>query len=166
MDCPSPCITDTNIWIDLYRGGLLAKVFLLPYRFIVPDVIIAELDEPSGAYLLSLGLQEHGFSGEQISQVQALVRKHRGVSPNDLFALVLARELKATLLTGDQLLRKVAKKEGVSIRGTLWILDELVTHAIVTPRRAAEALKLMINSGRRLPHQECQARLRRWERGE
>jgi hypothetical protein len=33
---PLALVTDTNIWIDLEHGGLLALVFELPYQFLVP----------------------------------------------------------------------------------------------------------------------------------
>lgn len=166
MACPLPCVTDTNIWIDLHCGQLVAQIFELPYKFIAPDVIIAELDDPPGQSLVSLGLRQYRFSGEQVAQVQSLMTKYRGLSPKDLFALVLAKELKGILLTGDRLLRKAAEAEGITVHGTLWVLDTLVTRGIILPREAAAALRRMLSSGRRLPKQECQARLKRWERGE
>jgi predicted nucleic acid-binding protein len=144
----------------------VAQLFELPYKFIAPDVIVAELDDPPVQSLVSLGLQQYRFSGEQVAQVQSLVRKHRGSSPKDLFALVLAKELKGILLTGDRLLRKAAEAEGVTVHGTLWVLDTLITRGIILPREAAAALRRMLISGRRLPKQECQTRLKRWERGE
>lgn len=140
MVYPLPCITDTNIRIDLHRGQLLTQIFELPYELTAPDVIIAELDDPPGQFLISLGLQQRRFSGEQVAQVQILTRKYRGLSPKDLFALVLAKELRSFLLTGDQLLRKAVEAEGVTVHGTLWVLDKLITHRIILPREAAVAL--------------------------
>ncbi|MBC7345411.1 MAG: DUF3368 domain-containing protein [Clostridia bacterium] len=164
MTCPLPYVTDTNIWIDLHHGRLVAQLFELHYKFVAPDVIIAELDEPPGHFLLSLGLQQCSLSGEQVAQVESLAKKYRGPSPKDLFALVLAKDLKAILLTGDRLLCKAAEAEGVTVHGTLWILDMLITRRIILPREAAAALRKMLSSGSRLPEQECQARLKRWER--
>jgi hypothetical protein len=43
MTSPSVLITDTNIWIDLENGGILAEVFGLPYQFLKPDFAIREL---------------------------------------------------------------------------------------------------------------------------
>jgi len=82
---------------------------------------------------------------------------------NDLLALVLARALEATLLTGDRHLRRVAAQEGVDVHGTLWVLDEMVRLEVITPPQATQALERMLAQARRLPRAECQRRLRQWK---
>lgn len=159
---PSLCVVDANVLIDLHIGGLLGEVFLLPLRLVIPDVVIAELQEPDGERLTEYGLQSETLSGDQVLEVVSLRARHRQVSANDLFALVLARALKATLLTGDRHLRRVAVQEGVDVHGTLWVLDEMVRLRVVTPSQAAQALERMLAQTRRLPRSECQRRLRRW----
>jgi predicted nucleic acid-binding protein len=52
--------------------------------------------------LVEYGLESGELTGDQVSEVMALLARHRSVSANDLFALVLARVQKATLLTGDR----------------------------------------------------------------
>jgi predicted nucleic acid-binding protein len=95
-------------------------------------------------------------------EVVALRARYRRVSANDLFALVLARALGVTLLTGDRHLRKVAEQEGVEVHGTLSVLDEMVRLGVVAPAGAAEALERMLERGSRLPKAECRRRLRKW----
>lgn len=92
----------------------------------------------------------------------ALLARYRTVSANDLFALVLARMQKATLLTGDRHLTGVAGREGVATHGTLWVLDEMVCLGIIARGEAAQALEQMLERGSRLPQAECQQRLRQW----
>ena len=42
-------ISDANILIDMEEGGLLDLMFLLPYQFKVPDVVLdEELEEMAG----------------------------------------------------------------------------------------------------------------------
>lgn len=164
MDSPSVYVVDANILIDLYIGGLLREVFRLPIQLVTPDVIIAELQEPAGELLLEYGLQSRELSGDQVLEVLSLVARYRQVSTNDLFALVLARALQGTLLTGDRRLGGVAEQEGVLRHGTLWILDEMVEHSIVTSLQAARGLERMLSHRRRLPASECQKQLNRWRR--
>ena len=64
--------------------------------------------------------------------------------------------LGASLLTGDRHLRAAAEQEGVPVHGTLWLLDEMVRLAVVSPRLAAQALERMLERGSRLPLDECQ----------
>jgi predicted nucleic acid-binding protein len=161
-DSPPLYVVDTNILIDLHVGGLLREVFRLPCQLMAPDVIIAELQEPDGRQLIEYGLQSGELSGAQVQEVAWLVARHRRVSTNDLFALVLARAQRATLLTGDQHLSQVAEREGVAAHGTLWVLDEMVHLKVIAPFQAAQALEQMLSRGRRLPPAECHRRLRRW----
>ena len=161
-DSPPLCIVDANILIDLHVGGLLQELFCLPFRLAAPDVIIAELDEPDGEMLVGYGLESMELMGDQVLEVMALLTRYRSVSANDLFALVLARVQKATLLTGDRHLTGVADREGVTTHGTLWVLDEMVRLGIVAQAKAAQALEQMLGRGSRLPQAECQRRLRQW----
>ena len=159
---PPLCVVDANVLIDLHIGGLLGEVFLLPLRLVAPDVVIAELQEPNGEKLIEDGLQSETLSGDQVLEVVSLRARHRHVSANDLFALVLARALKATLVTGDRHLRQVAAQEGVEVHGTLWVLDEMVRLEVITPSQAAQALERMLAQERRLPRAEYKRRLRQW----
>ncbi len=36
----SPCVTDTNVWIDLDTAGLTDLIFRLPLSLQAPDVIV------------------------------------------------------------------------------------------------------------------------------
>ncbi len=80
-------------------------------------------------------------------------------SRQDLFALVLSREIEAILLTGDGSLREAAEREGVQVHGTIWLLDQMVEHEIIDKQERAASLKLMVESGSRLPWEEIKARL-------
>ena len=48
------------------------------------------------------------------------------------------------------------------MRGTLWVLGEMVRLGVITPSQAAQALERMLARGSRLPQAECQKRLRQW----
>ncbi|MFZ1040728.1 MAG: hypothetical protein WCA79_06415 [Anaerolineales bacterium] len=159
----SQLILDTNVLIDLHRGNVLNLFFRLPYRFVSPDVIIAELQEPSGESLISLGLQSGELSGERVLEVEMLSGHHANIAINDLFALVLAESLDAPLLTGDDRLRRLATRHNIPVHGTLWTLDEMVDKRTLKPVEASRALNNMLAGGSRLPSSECQQRLRTWE---
>ena len=113
VDYPLRCVVDTSLLIDLYIGKIMVDFFKLPFDFVAPDVIVSELHEPNGKQLMELGLQDRELTGDQILEVILLRKQYRQPSVNDLFALVLARILEATLLTNDGNLRKVAQQEGI-----------------------------------------------------
>ena len=163
-DSRSRYVVDANIFIDFHRGQLLGALFALPFAFLAPDVIVAELKAPDGQQLLGYGLRSVSLDGDAVAAVAALAQRHRAPSINDLFALILARIEKATLLTGDGAVRRLAESEGIAVHGTLWVLDELVRREIVMPKQAVRGLERMLAAGSRLPAAECQRRMQRWGR--
>lgn len=88
-----------------------------------------------------------------------LAERYARPSREDLFALVLIREMDVVLLTGDSNLRDSAEEEGVKVHGTIWLLDQMIAHEIIDESERAGSLKLMVESGCRLPNEEVKARL-------
>lgn len=157
-------VVDANIWIHLHDGNLLAEAFELPFEFVSPDVIVAELapGEPTGETLLELGLRQITLAPESVMRIAALATQYTAPSVNDLFALVLAEQLGVPLLTGDGHLRNLAHLLDMQVAGVLWLLDGLIDHSIIKPPRAADSLIVMLDNRARLPEEECRERLRRW----
>jgi len=86
----SICVTDTNFWIDLDTAALLKPIFRLPCEWHAPDVIVAELERPGGADLVSRGLVVRELSAAQVAYVLGLAARYPRPSRADLFALALA----------------------------------------------------------------------------
>jgi predicted nucleic acid-binding protein len=162
MTLPSVLVTDTNIWIDLENGKILADVFSLPYQFFTTDFAVEEFIKPRWETLQDLGLQTHGLEPEFMLELVRLREIHHQLSTIDLAALLLARALDACLVTGDQRLNELARAQGLLVHGVLWILDEMVIRHVLTTTQATIALQEMLDHGARLPDVECQKRFKRW----
>jgi hypothetical protein len=163
QDLPPACVIDTNVIFDAVAGGILPDLFRLDCVFLTTDIIVSiEVKTIPLADLLNLGLKVRGLSGEQVLEMLEIRGKNPALSMQDISALVLARHTGAVLLSGDGPLRKVSQHEGVVLHGTLWVLDHLVAGGILSPPRAAEAIKMMRQKGRWLPVQECEQRIREW----
>ena len=156
-------ISDANVIIDMQDGGLLEAMFQLDETFAVPDMLYAEELEQQQPQLPRLGLQIKSMSGESIARAIALKQQYSGPSTNDLFALELARECQCPLLTGDMALRKAADSEGVELRGTLWLVEQLVLQRVITVAVARGAYQKMRDAGSRLPWGEVDRQLKRME---
>ncbi len=162
---PSPCVSDTTLLVDLQAGGITRHIFRLPTTWLAPDVVLEEeLEAGHMERLLRLGLQKRELTGDQVEEVAVLAQRYLGPSRADLFCLVLAKAEHATLVTSDESLREAAGHEGITVHGTLWILDQLVEHEHVTRPQAATALRRMVDNDRWLPATEVGERLRRWRR--
>jgi predicted nucleic acid-binding protein len=160
------CAVDTSIWIDLREGGLIATAFRLPFEWLIPDVVFAELSEADAQALELHGVQVRELPPEQVLEVQRLAALYRRLSAVDLFTLVLAQSLSLILLTGDGPLRKAAEAEGAEVHGVLWLLDQLVESRLLSPQEAVAALIRMVEGGSRLPIDAVEERLMCWGRGD
>lgn len=78
------------------------------------------------------------------------------------YAIMLKRTV-VHFCTGDMNLRKVAVKENISVHGILFVFDELVRHALLPPELAADILKALKIINARLPFDEVDSRLKKWE---
>ncbi len=140
-DSSRKAITDANIWIDLHCGGITAEVFKLGLELAMPDLVAEEMLNPPVDELTSLGLKIIEIPGLLLEEIPILSREYRKPSRRDLSALAVARSQGAMLLTGDKDLRTAARVELGEVRGTLWLLKELVASKIITGRRAAASLR-------------------------
>lgn len=131
-------ISDANILIDLEEGELLNELFQLPYQFKVPDILFFEELEDQHAHLLERRLVLGELNSSAMLYSLELTARVRGPSRNDCFALALAKQESCPLLSGDQALRKAAEQEAVVVRGTIWLVEQLIHHRIITVPKEPE----------------------------
>ncbi len=156
-------VTDSNIWIDLVNGEILAVVFNLPYQFITTDFAkMEDMHAETWAALMNYKIMVLGSTQEQVNEIQQLRKKQPALSITDLASFVLAKDLPAALLSGDKALRRIAEKNGIEVHGVLWVLDQLVDHQVVSAWEAADALESMLAKSARLPLDACRKRIKRW----
>jgi hypothetical protein len=62
-----------------------------------------------------------------------------------------------------QIQHDLRTRHGVTRPDHALLLDQLVAHGVTTGAAAAEGLRGMLLRGARLPHAECQTRLRTWQ---
>lgn len=152
-------VSDANILMDVEVGDLLTPMFSLGYQFAVPDVLYYEELEVQHAHLLDMGLHIRTLSAQGVARVQSLAQTYTRPGRNDLFALALAEAEKCPLLTGDAALRQTAEIEQVAVRGTLWLIGEMVRERRITVAVAGAALDKMRLGNRRLPWGEAKQML-------
>lgn len=152
-------ISDANILIDLEVGGLIEGMFALPYEFMTPDILFEQELRRNHAHLLKLGLRLGELTGESMVYAYQLNAQNFQPSLNDAFALALAKQQNCPLLTGDLNLRKMAENEAVIVKGTLWLVEQLVIHSVISVEMALSAYDQMASQGRRLPFEMAKQRI-------
>lgn len=156
-------VSDANILIDMEIGELTAPMFSLDCQFAVPDVLYYDELEAQHAHLLNLGLQVRRLPSAGVARVEKLSQRHKRPGRNDLFALALAEAEHCPLLTGDADLRKAAEAEQVEVKGTVWLITEMVRQQRITVAVARAALRTMQTNGRRLPWAIAEQKLKELE---
>lgn len=155
-------ISDTNIWIDFGRAGLLDALFALPFTFVSTDFVVNELSHPDPDGLRARGLVVQDLNEAEVQSLFGLMTDHGNSSLADVSCYLVAKAQGHPLLTGDGRLRKQAIKDGLQVHGALWLLDELVANRVINSIQAADALQTMLAEGARLPSLECTHRLAAW----
>ena len=128
------------------------------------DAITDELLSPKELRenLVGLGLQAVELSEEEFYLAEEYNAKYTKPSLYDCVALAIAKVRGITLMSGDGPLRKAAEQEGVSVIGTIGILDQLYEGSHIIKEDYINCMRsLQENNGKkvRLPEEELQKRI-------
>lgn len=157
--------SDTNIWIDYSTLGILEIPFKSAHIFCMSrDAIQDELLSPPGlnSALCNLGLKIVDFDLEEFYIAEHYQSTYPRLSRYDSLAMAIAKQRSWLLLSGDGALRKAAQIEKIEVKGTLWLLDDLLRNGIVEYTQYQEILRnIQEHNGHsiRLPAAEITARL-------
>ena len=159
-------VNDANILIDLLKLNLLDTFFQLDYDFQVTDLVLGEVREDNiddlGRYLEASLLTKQEFTAAELGEISALFTTFPALSFADCSCIFLAEKLRATLLTGDGALRRIATGRELPVHGILWVFDKMIECCLVTTAGAKEALLRLMEFNQRLPLKECRKRLQDW----
>ena len=159
-------VTDANIFIDLLNIDLLDSFFKLSFEIHTTDLVLSEVIEPDPStieYFIKKGkLRVKGFTYNEMLVLNKLVLKNKGLSPQDCSCIYLSQELPAILLTGDNQLRKAARKYKVDVHGILWLLDQLIFQKVISPKATIKKLDELRKTNIRLPKNECNKCIKKW----
>lgn len=161
-------VNDTNIFIDLHSIGLLEQFFELPIKvhtvdFIVNELINSEQSKAIRHFIDNRKLIVRSFEAAELLEVIKLQNNAGGnVSIPDCAVWYYAKKNNFTLLTGDGQLRKKAIESNVSVKGIIYIFDQLVECNIISQNFAATKLQELITHNSRLPKSIIQERIEKW----
>ncbi len=159
-------VSDANILIDIEVAGLTDAMFSLPYEYITPDSLFEQELREYHSELLEKGLILEELEPDKVERVQQLGQQYKGVSKHDLEALALAEDKNVPLLTGDKKLRQVCLEVNIDVRGTLWLVEQMLINGIITSTEAEIAYDLMVEDGSRLPWDEVEKQIKKWKKAE
>jgi len=162
-------VNDTNIFIDLFQIGFLDEFFRLPFEVHTLDFVVNELKDENQRsavkkFIDSGALTLKKTNPEELVEILNLQNSTPGnLSTIDCAVWRYAKVNGYTLLTGDRQLRNRAIDSGVTVRGILYVFDELVERHIITATCAIEKLKELVRINTRLPRELTEERIERWK---
>lgn len=157
-------ISDANIIIDIIAGELTAAMFALDYEYAVPDILYADELEEQHSNIVQAGLKLIELSPESVNTANAYFQQNTAsrVSANDCMALALAQQEACNLLTGDAKLKQLAMTQGVTVYGTLWLVERMLVGKHINVEGAQAAYQKMEDDGSRLPIKEIQKQIKKF----
>lgn len=163
-------VNDANILIDLIKLELLPHFFALHLEFHTSDLILEELHTEQlvqlERYLKNHTLNVIDFTNEELITIGMLQLEKRALSLQDCSTIVASQKVSGELLTSDGNLRKFAVSKSLTVRGHLWILDQMVIEEKINGKTALEKLEHLIttvNPRLGLPKNECENRISLWQ---
>lgn len=160
-------INDANILIDLAKLELIKVFSKINFDLHTTDFIIEELNEeqlvPVSKLIRSGKLTV--IATEDIQDFQAItdiLTTSNGLSFEDCSVWYYSKKLSGALLTGDGKLRKQASRDGLEVRGIIFIFDELLKQDLISFSVAIEKITILYQLNNRLPKKEIDHRIQIW----
>jgi len=159
-------INDANVLIDLVKLDLVSEFASLPYELYTTDFVLNEINEEQLNEVsqiinnkLHLIVTSETADYEGISNLLVI---SSGLSFEDCSVWYYSKKMNGILVTGDGKLRKTARKDGIEVRGTIFILDELLRQQLISFPIARAKIRLLYELNSRLPEEALTKRIEAW----
>jgi predicted nucleic acid-binding protein len=165
-------VSDSSCLIDLHKCSLLHALLSLPYEFLIPNTLfegeLLSFTPSEKRSIIRAGLRVVDIPGKDVLKAQAIVRDAPRISIHDGFALVLSENHpNAILMTGDEVLRRLATQRGIEVHGVLWAIEEIEREQCAPREKLRAALEgFLPDPTVRLPRRELTVMLKRFEANE
>jgi rRNA maturation endonuclease Nob1 len=158
-------IKDACILFDLIDLDLLGCFYQLNLNVLTTPDVIAEITDENQRLQVNLyidnGQLQIDESGDLADQ-REIVDKNPGLSLADASVLDLATRRKATVLSSDKSLRKESQRRGLTVRGVLWIVEELHLQQILSLEVMLEKLKAYPEINRWAPKSHIETLIKKY----
>jgi hypothetical protein len=150
-------IQDACILFDLIDLGLMTPFFNLEITVMTtPQVIVEVVDDDqlniTQGYIDNGRLKVDG-NGE-LTEIQRILNNNSGLSFADSSVLELAIRVNGAVLSSDLKLRNATVRSGLTVRGILWVVEELHTSKLLATAEALQKLSLYKKINDRAPRVE------------
>lgn len=153
-------IKDSCILFDLLDLDLMDHFFKLPIRVYTTVQVIDEVQEDHQKNAVDKYVSGGHISVDRdgtLETISDILTNAPGLSFTDSSVLELAYRLQGVVLSADKSLRKESVKRNLTVRGMLWVIEEMCSKNIITTEVAIEKLNLYPQVNDRAPKIEIVA---------
>lgn len=153
-------ITDSSVFFDIIKIQLLTEFFALDFEICTTDFVKGEILESEQREQIEMFIQLHKLivfelSELEIEEIVNFKTKRLFKTLIDKTVLWKAKQLKCPLLTGDAKLRNEAIEQGVTVHGSLWVI-QIIESYVIAASAGIEYLQKLKISNDRLPLDEIE----------
>jgi predicted nucleic acid-binding protein len=152
-------IKDACILIDLVDLDLLEAFYQLEVTAVTTGFVIAEILDEEQAVAVRKVVSDGKltvYDDGDIAEITALTDQHPGLSFADCSVLELAFRVPGIILSADGSLRNEAKRRQLTVKGSLWVLNQLVEQNFMTKAECLVKLDLYPRVNSRAPKRDIQ----------
>lgn len=160
-------VNDTNLFIDLIHAELIDSFFQLPFEVHTTDFVVGEIEDPEQEAIICELIETDKLHVAEMNSIEVveiglLQLADNRLSIPDCSVWYYSKRNNYILMTGDNLLRKAASNDHITVRGILYVFDELVRAGLISAADAGAKLQFLLDTGSRLPKEDCISRLAEW----
>lgn len=161
-------VNDANILIDLAKLDLIEKLSELGAVLHTNDFVLEEIEDDVQREKIDFFVSEKiitvaNTGSEEIIVISQMVIENKGLSFEDCSIWHYTKKCKGLLLTGDKKLKSCVEKDGIEVRGIIYVLDELLHKNIISKETAIIKIKQLYRFNKWLPEKEIEARINKWQ---
>jgi len=159
-------VTDANIFIDLIQTDMLLALFKLDLKIYTTQEVVDELEPSQQETIFALSsegnISVYNLSDDELSNLSSKDFPE-GLHIADRSVFLLTKNVGGIMLSGDKKLRNFSERNGISVRGILWIYDEVYSKKLMKTDLLVERIKKLMSINKRLPIHDCEERIRKWQ---
>ena len=147
-------INDSCILFDLVDLNLIQDFFQLDYKFYTTPEVIGEITDNNQLSEVKKYISDETLivdSMGSFESIQSLFDEYPGLSFTDSSVLELATRINGIVLSSDKSLRNISKRRNLTVKGFLWIIEELLDKKIISRNTAVRNLRNYQNVNIRVP---------------
>ena len=159
-------ITDSSVFFDIIKIQALPEFFALDFEICTTDFVKGEILESEQRDEIEIFIRSHQLtvfelSEQEIEEIENFKTKRFFKTLIDKTVLWKAKQLKCPLLTGDAKLRSEAIEQGVTVYGSLWVIQIMVENKVITANAGVEFLEKLKIINDRLPLEEIEKQIKK-----